>query len=394
MLLHERGRLALDDPLTKHVGPIARANVAAPAEVTIRRTLQNVAGFPVHTHWFFFDREPRPVSFTETLRCYALEINKPGARYVYSNIGYGVLGEVITRASGQPYETFLAREVLQPLGLTSAKIARVPEDAAAAATLHGTDGRPMPFILSDHPAASDLYISAEELARFGLFHAGGLQPSRPVIGEISRKTMQEPGLGGYGFGWTVYPDSNGRRLVFNSGAKPGASAALWIVPEERVAIALVANQIGAPVNQLAGEILRKVLAVESPTNAPVAAPAPVATPAAKPALPPPGVELRGQWRGAVSSCPHAVDFSLDIRDTHDLVAQLGRAPVQAAAAGAASRGEASGSLTGDTDMGPSTFEFDLALKNDRLEGPVVQRTNLGPRGNVTVTMWAVLRRPN
>jgi hypothetical protein len=45
-------------------------------------------------------------------------------------------------------------------------------------------------------------------------------------------------------------------------------------------------------------------------------------------------------------------------------------------------------------MGPSTFEFDLALKNDRLEGPVVQRTNLGPRGNVTVTMWAVLRRPN
>ena len=203
MVLNERGRLALDDPITKYLGPIARPHVAAPSEVTIRRTLQNVAGFPVHTQWFYVDRPERPLPIAETLRCFGAEINKPGERYIYSNIGYGALGEVVARASGQTYESFLTREVLQPLGLGSATIARRAEDTARAATLHGTDGAPVPFHLSDHPAASDLYINVEDLARFGLFHTGGLEPSRPVIGDASRRAMQQPGIGGYGFGWLI-----------------------------------------------------------------------------------------------------------------------------------------------------------------------------------------------
>ena len=107
LVLNERGRLALDDPITKYLGSIARPHVAAPSEVTIRRTLQNVAGFPVHAQWFYADRPERPLPITETLRCFGAEINKPGERYVYSNIGYGALGEVIARASGQTYQTFL-----------------------------------------------------------------------------------------------------------------------------------------------------------------------------------------------------------------------------------------------------------------------------------------------
>jgi hypothetical protein len=63
--------------------------------------------------------------------------------------------------------------------------------------------------------------NVEDLARFGLFHAGGLQPPRPVISDASRHVMQQPGIGGYGFGWSVSPDGRGRRVIFNSGAKPG-----------------------------------------------------------------------------------------------------------------------------------------------------------------------------
>jgi CubicO group peptidase (beta-lactamase class C family) len=392
MVLNERGRLRLDDPLTKYLGTMARPNVAAPTEVTIRRTLQNVAGFPVHAQWFYVDRPARPLPIAETLRCFGTEIDKPGERYVYSNIGYGALGEVVARVSGQTYDSFLTREVLQPLGLASATIARRAENAAGAAALHGTDGEPIPFHLSDHPAASDLYINVEDLARFGLFHAGGLQPPRPVISDASRRAMQEPGIGGYGFGWLVNSDWRGRRVIFNSGAKPGASSALWIVPADRVAVAVIANQIGAPVNQLAGEILASALGLEPAAPAAPAAPAPAAPRAAKPPLPPPGPELRGQWRGTVSSCPSTLKFSLEIRDTHDLIATLGDDPAQVADAGAAARGEASGTLKGNSEMGPSTFEFDLFVKDGHLEGQVIRRTNLGPRGNVTVTLWATLTR--
>ena len=71
MVLTERGRLALDDPITKYLGSMARPNVAARSEVTIRRTLQNAAGFPVHAQWFYADRPQRPLPVAETLRCAA-----------------------------------------------------------------------------------------------------------------------------------------------------------------------------------------------------------------------------------------------------------------------------------------------------------------------------------
>lgn len=204
--------------------------------------------------------------------------------------------------------------------------------------------------------------------------------------------MQEPGIGGYGFGWLVNPDWRGRRVIFNSGAKPGASSALWIVPADRIAVAIVANQIGAPVNQLAGEILASALGLEPAAPATPAAPAASGPQTARPPLPAPGPELRGQWRGTISSCPRTLEFSLDIRGTHDLVATLGDGAAQVAEAGAAARGEASGTLKPSADMASSTLEFDLFVKEDHLEGPVIRRTNLGPRGNVTVTLWAVLTR--
>jgi hypothetical protein len=53
----------------------------------------------------------------------------------------------------------------------------------------------------------------------------------------------------------------------------------------------------------------------------------------------------------------------------DLIATLGHDAAQVAEAGAAARGEASGTLKRSADKASSTFEFDLFVKNDRLEGP-------------------------
>ena len=60
MILAERRKLALDDALDRHLGALQRPGAAAPADVTIRRTLGHVAGFPVHYQYFFDDRPDRP----------------------------------------------------------------------------------------------------------------------------------------------------------------------------------------------------------------------------------------------------------------------------------------------------------------------------------------------
>ena len=133
MILAERHRLALDEPVSRYLGSLVRPGVGSPADVTLRRTLGHTAGFPLHYQYFFDDEPHRPLSFDDTMRCYGAEIQTPGSRYTYSNLGYGALGEIVARVSGQQYRDFLAREIFQPLGLTHASVPeRVAETAGAA----------------------------------------------------------------------------------------------------------------------------------------------------------------------------------------------------------------------------------------------------------------------
>jgi CubicO group peptidase (beta-lactamase class C family) len=88
MILAERQQVALDTPLDRYLGPLNRPGVSAPGEVTLRRVLGHVGGFPIHFQYFFDDHPERPSSFADTMRCYGTEIRKPGGGYTYSSLGY------------------------------------------------------------------------------------------------------------------------------------------------------------------------------------------------------------------------------------------------------------------------------------------------------------------
>ena len=389
MMLSERGLVGLDEPVSRYVTPLDRPGVTAPGEVTVRRTLGHVAGFPVHYQFFFRDRPAAPLPFARTLTCYGVQVQRPGDRYIYSNLGYGVLGELVTRTSDLPYAAFLARDLFEPLGLAQARVATDDTAVAGSAVRYGLDGQALPFYNTDHAGASDVFASAEDMVRFGLFHAGALEPARPVLTAASRRSMQQPGAGGYGFGWNVNRDWRGRTVVWHSGAMPGVAATLWVVPEERVAIAVLANQFGAPVNQLAGELLASLLGVDPPdgggapaTNEGPAGPRPRA----------PAVDLRGRWRGSLQSCPEATDLALDVRGVSEMRAALGGHRDAAVQSASSSPNRLTGTVAVDEAGERRTYRFDLRLHEDRLEGPVVRTTSLGPRGSSAVTFLATLRR--
>ena len=254
MILEERRRVSLDEPLDRYIAPLVRPGVAAPSGVTLRRVLGHVGGFPVHYQYFFDDEPDRPLSFADTMRCYAAEVQPPGSRYLYSNIGFEALAETVSRVSGQRYRDFLAREVFAPLTLKGASVPERAEEAIGAAKRYGRDGRPLPFYVTDFPGGSAVYATVEDLVRFGSFHAGAsMDGQRTVLSPAALAVMQHAGLGDYGLGWSINANWSNHRIIWHSGAMPGSSATLWLVPAEKIAIALVANQIGAPVNQLAGE---------------------------------------------------------------------------------------------------------------------------------------------
>jgi beta-lactamase class C len=112
--LVERGALGLDDPLARHLPSAA----AARPGVTTRRLLAHTAGLP-------HDLDPalapyRPGLSWAGLRAACLvtaPAEPPGARVVYSNVGYGLLAAVVERRHGRPFPEALHELVLGPLGV-------------------------------------------------------------------------------------------------------------------------------------------------------------------------------------------------------------------------------------------------------------------------------------
>ena len=134
MKLVEEGKLTLDDrvaPFIAHLAPPTGATVDPRWEqITIRHLLNHTGGWDRNKPNGGFDPMDRPVvaaavvnasspGTAETIIRYMKGMPfdfDPGAKYVYSNLGYAILGRVIERVSGIPYEEYVRTRVLQPVG--------------------------------------------------------------------------------------------------------------------------------------------------------------------------------------------------------------------------------------------------------------------------------------
>ncbi len=136
LLLRDEGRLRLDDPVTTWVPELAATQAAQTADspsITIGSLLTMSAGLPTDDPWGdrqqglafgpFFDllREPLPTAWP------------PDTRFEYSNLGYGILGRVITNSSGIEYRDLVRTRFLEPLGMTATTYAmeEIPADQLA-----------------------------------------------------------------------------------------------------------------------------------------------------------------------------------------------------------------------------------------------------------------------
>ncbi|MCA1816012.1 MAG: beta-lactamase family protein, partial [Acidobacteria bacterium] len=111
MILVERGAVRLNDPLSKY---IPEFNGEGRERVTIEHLLTHRAGFAPD-----FDLAERWTGYDEAIKRLATERLRsvPGARFVYSDIGFIALGEVVRRASGMPLDEFARKNIYEPLGM-------------------------------------------------------------------------------------------------------------------------------------------------------------------------------------------------------------------------------------------------------------------------------------
>lgn len=120
MLLAQQNKLSLNDTVARYLADSPRSG----ANVTINHLLSHTSGLvrdPPDYHPYV---EQQPMAVIESAYSLPLQ-SKPGERWSYSNIGYYVLAEIITRAAGTPWSDFIAKQLFEPAGMTSTRLTSV-----------------------------------------------------------------------------------------------------------------------------------------------------------------------------------------------------------------------------------------------------------------------------
>lgn len=251
LLLAERGKLTLDDPLSKFI-PSAPETWKP---VTVRQLLSHTGGVPSFTDIPEYGinklRPDTPAQSIAPVANKPLEFT-PGEQFKYSNSGYVLLGWIVEVVSGQSYETFLRENIFKPLGMSDSGLdsntAMIPQRASG--YVPGPSGLlNAPYIDMHVPhGAGAIYSTTADLHRWtqGLF--GG-----KLLSAASLEEMITPVKSNYAFGLMV-TTTKGRKVISHGGGIEGLNAMLTYYPESKVTVVVLANNNGPAFAPLAEQL--------------------------------------------------------------------------------------------------------------------------------------------
>lgn len=275
LVLAERGKLKLSDPVAAHV-PEAPAHWEG---ITLRHLLAQTSGLPNVTRdpeFLLWKLQPTSVrQMVGRFRERPLDF-APGERHAYSNSNYLLLGLVIENASGQPLADFLREAVLRPLGLDDTGVDANLELLPRRASGYWRAGRVLnaPYTDMSVPHASGaMYSTTHDLWRWceAVFGDKLLTPD-------SRRALLTPEHDGYALGVRV-GSFRGRTVIEHGGNISGFSSHLRHYPGEGltvVALSNISDGEGTP-EELVRELADLALGGADPA---AAIPQPVAVPRA------------------------------------------------------------------------------------------------------------------
>jgi CubicO group peptidase (beta-lactamase class C family) len=287
--LRDEGKVALDAPVETYVPELRgwKYPTEDSPKIRVRELLTHTAGFVTDDPWG--DRQtPLPESdFTRLLRDGVPFTRAPAAAMEYSNLGYALLGRIVSNVSGQPYKDFVQTSLFAPLGMTATgyDVAAAPQERRALGyrwedstwklqptMAHGAFGamggiqtsavdyaKWVSYLLSAWPprdgadAGPVRRSSVRELAQGANFPAVRLRP-----GSSGADACREAST--YGMGFYAATDCDLALTLSHGGGYPGYGSHVLLLPEYGVGIFAFANRTyagpRAPVWDAAVTLLR------------------------------------------------------------------------------------------------------------------------------------------
>jgi CubicO group peptidase (beta-lactamase class C family) len=253
--LAERGRLDIHAPVVTYL-PYFRLHDERYQDITIAQMLSHTSGMP-DTEEYGWDR---PEYDGGALERYVRSVGAlqliapPGERYAYSNIAFEILGDVIAKVSGLPFEEYVRCEILMPLGMVRSTLLVREADPSLLASPH-VPTESGDVVVSDvfpynraHAPSSTMYSNMVELSRWTVTHL-----NRGVLGEVRILSSQIYDLmwrpwaatgdrywPEVGLTWFL-GERSGERCVAHEGADVGFKACFILVPDRRVSAVGLGN---------------------------------------------------------------------------------------------------------------------------------------------------------
>jgi CubicO group peptidase (beta-lactamase class C family) len=285
--LRDEGKLNLDDPAYLYIPELKNLKypTADAPPITIRHLLTHGAGFPEDNPWGDRQLADNDKDLMEFIGKQISFSNPPGIAFEYSNLGFALLGKIVTNVSGVRYQDYIKQNIWEPLGMKTSTYEY--GDVAPDKLAHGyrwlNEKWNEEQLLHDTKdgswgAMGAMISSIDEFAKYMTFHLSAWPPNNAKDdGPIKRSSVREMhhpwrvnGLnlnytypGGricpivtaycYGLGWTS--DCEGRVYIAHSGGLPGFGSQWRIMPDYGIGVVAFANRTYAPMSPINMQVL-------------------------------------------------------------------------------------------------------------------------------------------
>lgn len=265
--LRDQGLLQLDAPITTYLPWSATIGLPdSSAPITVRDLLTMGAGLPTDDPWG--DRQENlPLSEFDEMVAEGLTFNRnSNTAFEYSNLSYALLGRIISEVTGEEYEKYVAREILEPLRMSSSTFFTdeiSDENRAIGYASFGSGLTVEPT--TNHGAFTPmggLHSTVNDLAKWIETYQNGREEAQTPrrfaqswLADAFDDCSQRIVSSSYGFGLFIDDDANLGRFVHHSGGYPGFGSHMRWHQQSGWAIIALGNVTYAPVRVVCTDIL-------------------------------------------------------------------------------------------------------------------------------------------
>jgi CubicO group peptidase (beta-lactamase class C family) len=277
--LRDQGKLRLDDPVAQYLPELRNVQLptADSPALTIRHLMTMTTGLPEDNPWGDRQMAITNARLAQFVGAGLSFSSAPGQGFEYSNLGFILLGKVVTQVAGVRFQDYVTREILLPLGMkhTRWEYANAAPGTLALGYRWDRDHWETEPMLHDGDGAAmgGLITTIEDFARYVAFHLDAW-PARndPDSGPVRRASLREmqlphvftgfspkatmsdettpnPKFGFYGYGLGWGRDSHDVVTVGHSGGLPGFGSQYRFAPEHGIGVLAFTNLRYGPVYQ-------------------------------------------------------------------------------------------------------------------------------------------------